>query len=98
MTGRNHQRVGSGTIAERALDFDGYTGVIPKTVGDLAQVLRDNGYKTSAFGKWHNTPAYRNYCDGSVRSLAHGAYGFDYFYGFMAGETSQSEPRLFENT
>ena len=25
-------------------------------------------------------------------------YGFDYFYGFLAGETSQWEPRLVENT
>ena len=57
LTGRNHQRVGSGTIAERALDFDGYTGVIPKSAATIAQVLRDYGYKTSAFGKWHNTPA-----------------------------------------
>ncbi|MEO2144950.1 MAG: sulfatase-like hydrolase/transferase, partial [bacterium] len=31
LTGRNHQRVGSGTIAERAVDWDGYTGIIPKT-------------------------------------------------------------------
>ncbi len=57
LTGRNHQRVGSGTIAERALDFDGYTGVIPKSAATIAQVLHDYGYRTSAFGKWHNTPA-----------------------------------------
>lgn len=57
LTGRNHQRVGSGTIAERALDFDGYTGVIPKSAATVAEVLRDYGYSTSAFGKWHNTPA-----------------------------------------
>ena len=97
LTGRNHQRVGSGTIAERALDFDGYTGVIPKTAATVAQVLRDYGYKTSAFGKWHNTPATETTAMGPFDRWPTG-YGFDYFYGFMAGETSQYEPRLFENT
>ena len=97
LTGRNHQRVGSGTIAERALDFDGYTGVIPKSAATVATVLRDYGYKTSAFGKWHNTPATETTSMGPFDRWPTG-YGFDYFYGFMAGETSQYEPRLFENT
>ena len=57
LTGRNHQRVGSGTIAERAVDWDGYTGVIPKYLGHHRRGAAHYGYKTSAFGKWHNTPA-----------------------------------------
>ena len=57
LTGRNHQRVGSGTIAERAVDWDGYAGVISRTSATLAKVLGAYGYKTAAFGKWHNTPA-----------------------------------------
>src|SRR5271165_3792072 len=97
LTGRNHQHVGSGTIAERALDFDGYTGVIPRSAATVAQVLRDYGYKTSAFGKWHNTPATETTAMGPFERWPTG-YGFDYFYGFIAGETSQYEPRLFENT
>jgi arylsulfatase A-like enzyme len=97
LTGRNHQRVGSGTIAERALDFDGYTGVIPKSSATMATVLRDYGYKTAAFGKWHNTPATETTAMGPFERWPTG-YGFDYFYGFLAGETSQYEPRLFENT
>ena len=80
LTGRNHQRVGSGTIAERALDFDGYTGVIPKSAATVAQVLRDYGYKTSAFGKWHNTPATETTAMGPFDRWPTG-YGFDYFYG-----------------
>jgi arylsulfatase A-like enzyme len=96
LTGRNHQRVGSGTIAERALDFDGYTGVIPKSAATIAQVLHDYGYDTSAFGKWHNTPATETTAMGPFDRWPTG-YGFDYFYGFLAGETSQYEPRLFEN-
>ena len=57
LTGRNHTRVGSGTIAERAVAFDGYTGVIPKTAATIPAVLKEYGYHTAAFGKWHNTPA-----------------------------------------
>ena len=97
LTGRNHQRVGSGTIAERAVDWDGYTGVMPKTSATMAEVLRNYGYKTSAFGKWHNTPADQTTAMGPFTYWPTG-YGFDYFYGFLAGETSQWEPRLVENT
>ncbi len=51
LTGRNQTRVGSGTIAERAVDWDGYTGIIPRTSATLAKVLGAYGYKTAAFGK-----------------------------------------------
>ncbi|MEI6891241.1 MAG: arylsulfatase [Pontiella sp.] len=96
LTGRNHTRVGSGTIAERAVAFDGYTGVIPKTAATIAEVLKNYGYKTSAFGKWHNTPTLTAQNMGPKDHWPNG-YGFEYFYGFLAGETSQYEPRLFEN-
>jgi arylsulfatase len=96
ITGRNHHRVGAGQIAEFANDWDGYTGVIPKTSATVAKVLSYYGYATAAFGKDHNTP---------VDSLGTGPYdnaptgrGFDYFYGFLAGESSQWEPLLWENT
>jgi len=96
MTGRNHHRVGAGQIAELANDWDGYTGVIPRSSATIAEVLRYYGYATAAFGKDHNTP---------VDQIANGPYdrtptgrGFDYFYGFIAGETSQWEPTLWENT
>ncbi|MCX7212426.1 MAG: arylsulfatase [Burkholderiales bacterium] len=97
LTGRNHQRVGNGTIAERAMDWDGYTGVIPKTSATMPEVLRHYGYKTAAFGKWHNTPADQTTAMGPFDRWPTG-HGFDYFYGFLAGETSQWEPRLVENT
>jgi arylsulfatase len=96
LTGRNHQRVGSGTIAERAVDWDGYVGMIPKTSATIAETLRHYGYKTSAFGKWHNTPADQTTAMGPFDRWPTG-HGFDYFYGFLAGETSQWEPRLYEN-
>ena len=98
LTGRNHQRVGSGTIAERAVDWDGYTGVIPRSSATLAKVLGEYGYKTAAFGKWHNTPATETTAMGPFTLWPTGeGIGFDYFYGFLAGETSQWEPRLVEN-
>ena len=96
LTGRNHHRVGNGTIAERASDFDGYTGVIPKTSATIAEVLHHYGYRSAAFGKWHNTPANQTTAMGPFDRWPTG-HGFDYFYGFLAGETSQYEPRLYEN-
>jgi arylsulfatase len=97
LTGRNQHRVGFGTIAERGVDFDGYIGVMPKSSATVAEVLHEYGYNTAAFGKWHNTPAVETTAMGPFDRWPTG-YGFDYFYGFMAGETSQWEPRLFEDT
>ena len=76
--------------------FDGYTGIIPKSAATVAEVLKQYGYHTSAFGKWHNTPATETTDMGPKDRWPNG-YGFEYFYGFLAGETSQWEPRLFEN-
>ena len=97
LTGRNHHRVGAGQIAEFASDWDGYAGVIPKTTATMPQVLSYYGYNTAAFGKWHNTPVTDITRLGPFDRYPTGM-GFDYFYGFMAGETSQYEPMLFENT
>jgi arylsulfatase A-like enzyme len=98
LTGRNHHRVGSGTITERASDWDGYTGVLPRSSATLAKVLGCYGYKSAAFGKWHNTPATETTAMGPFTNWPTGeGIGFDYFYGFLAGETSQWEPRLVEN-
>lgn len=96
LTGRNHTRVASGTIAERAVNFDGYTGIIPKSSATIAEILKNYGYNTAAFGKWHNSPANQTTSMGPKDYWPNG-YGFEYFYGFLAGETSQYEPRLFEN-
>lgn len=93
LTGRNHTRVGSGTIAERAVDWDGYTGIIPKEAATMAEILKDYGYSTSAFGKWHNTPANQTSSAGPFDYWPIN-YGFQHFYGFLGGETSQWEPAL----
>jgi len=97
LTGRNHHRVGAGQIAELASDWDGYVGLIPKSTATMAQVLSYYGYNTAAFGKWHNTPVTDITKLGPFDRYPTGL-GFDYFYGFLAGENGQYEPMLFENT
>jgi arylsulfatase len=97
LTGRNHHRVGNGQIAELANNWDGYSGVIPKSSATVAEVLRHYGYATSAFGKWHNTPAEQTTAAGPFDYWPTG-YGFEYFYGFLAGEASHYEPHLVRNT
>lgn len=99
LTGRNHHRVGFGQIAELANDWDGYTGHWPATTASVAKVLGYYGYNTAAFGKWHNTPAEQTTAQGPYdRWPAGRLVGFDYFYGFLAGESSQWEPAIVRNT
>ena len=97
LTGRNHNRVASGQITELANDWDGYMGVIPKSSATVAEVLKDYGYHTAAWGKWHNSPAEQTTAAGPFDYWPTG-YGFEYFYGFLAGEASQYEPCLVRNT
>ena len=97
LTGRNHHRVGNGQIAELANDWDGYSGMIPRSSALAAEVLKDYGYSTCAFGKWHNTPAMETTAAGPFENWPTNL-GFEYFYGFLAGEASQYEPNLVRNT
>lgn len=97
LTGRNHHRVGAGQIAELANDWDGYSGMIPRSSALQAEVLKDYGYATAAFGKWHNTPSQETTSVGPFENWPTGL-GFEYFYGFLGGEASQYEPNLVRNT
>ncbi len=97
LCGRNHTRVGNGQIAAIANDFDGFSGVIPKTSATVAEVLKNYGYNTGCWGKWHNTPEEQITNKGPFEYWPIG-YGFEYFYGFLAGEASQYEPTLTRNT
>lgn len=97
LTGRNHHRVGNGIISEYANDWDGYSGVIPQNSATVSEVLKQYGYATSAFGKWHNTHPSETSEMGPFDRWPTG-YGFEYFYGFLGGEASQYEPALVENT
>ena len=97
ITGRNHHSVGFGVIAEQATGYPGYDSFIPKDKATIGRILKDNGYRTSWFGKDHNTPAFQASQDGPFDQWPIGM-GFDYFYGFVGGDANQWEPNLFRNT
>ena len=97
ITGRNHHSVGFGVISEQATGFPGYNSVITRDKATIGTILRDNGYATSWFGKNHNTPAYLYSTAGPFDQWPIGM-GFEYFYGFMGGDSSQWQPFLFRNT
>ena len=97
LTGRNHHSVGFGVISEVATGFPGYNSVMGPEKGTVARILQDNGYRTSWFGKNHNTPAFQTSQAGPFNQWPTGM-GFDYFYGFNAGDVSQWEPMLTRNT
>ena len=96
ITGRNHHTCSTGVITETATGYDGYTGVIPRGCGTVAEVLRQNGYMTAWIGKNHNTPAWETSAAGPFDRWANGL-GFDYFYGFNGGDMNHWNPILFEN-
>jgi arylsulfatase len=97
LTGRNHHSVGFGVISELATGFPGYNSVMGPEHATIARILKDNGYRTSWFGKNHNTPAFETSQAGPFNQWPTGM-GFDYFYGFNAGDVSQWEPMLTRNT
>ncbi len=97
ITGRNHHSVGFGVISEVATGFPGYDSVIGVDSATIGTILRDNGYGTSWFGKNHNTPSYETSLAGPYDQWPTGM-GFDYFYGFMGGETDQWTPNVVRGT
>jgi len=97
ITGRNHHSVGFGTISEQSTGYPGYDSVIGPENATIGTILQQNGYATSWFGKNHNTPSYQYSAAGPFDQWPTGM-GFDYFYGFMGGETDQWTPYLFQNT
>ncbi|MBI3833972.1 MAG: arylsulfatase [Planctomycetes bacterium] len=97
ITGRNHHSAGFGVVSEQATGFPGYNSVIAKDKATIGRILKDNGYATSWFGKNHNTPTFQCSQAGPFDQWPSGM-GFDYFYGFMGGDTNQWQPNLFRNT
>jgi arylsulfatase A-like enzyme len=96
ITGRNHHSGGFGVITELSTGFPGYDSIIGPDNATIGRILKDNGYTTSWFGKNHNTPAFQYTIAGPFDQWPSGM-GFDYFYGFMGGETDQWTPYLFQN-
>jgi arylsulfatase A-like enzyme len=99
LTGRNHHSAGMGGITEIATSAPGYNSLMPNTISPLAQTLRLNGYSTSQFGKCHEVPVWQS---SPVGPFDHwptgGGGGFEYFYGFIGGETNQWYPALYQGT
>lgn len=97
LSGRNHHSVGMGNVTNFATASPGYDMSRPPTKGTLAQTLKLNGYATGAFGKWHQVPEWESSDAGPFDRWPTGE-GFDKFYGYLGGESSQFTPSLVEGT
>jgi arylsulfatase len=97
ITGRNHHSVQTGVIAEFATGYPGYNSLMEKNNGTVAEVLLQYAYTTSWYGKNHNVPDWHTSQAGPFGLWPTGL-GFDYFYGFLGGDTDQWTPALFEGT
>jgi arylsulfatase len=97
LTGRNHHSVGFGNISEFATGYPGYNSILPKSAGTIGNILVGHGYNTSWFGKNHLIPDWLESPDGPFDQWPAGL-GFEYFYGFLGGDTDNWHPALFENT
>jgi len=97
LSGRNHHSASTGVISELATGFPGYNSLMSKSAGTFAEILKQNGYNTSWYGKNHNVPDWMTSQAGPFNLWPTGL-GFEYFYGFIGGDTSQWNPALFEGT
>jgi len=98
LTGRNHHSVNMGGICEIATSAPGYTSLLPKDKAPLATTLKLNGYSTAQFGKCHEVPVWETSPLGPFDQWPTGGGGFEYFYGFLGGETNQFYPATYEGT
>jgi arylsulfatase len=96
LTGRNPHAVGMGTIVNFATGEPGYSGVIPDSAAMLPLILKDAGYASGLFGKWHLSP--------NAESGPGGPYeqwplerGFDRFFGWLSGRVHQFRPELVQD-
>ncbi|MFY9886158.1 MAG: arylsulfatase [Candidatus Cybelea sp.] len=97
LSGRNHHAVGMGGITEIATSAPGYNSIRPNSMAPLPEILRLNGYSTAQFGKCHEVPVWEASPVGPFDRWPTGS-GFEYFYGFVAGETNQWYPSIHEGT
>ncbi len=97
ITGRNHHSMGFGVVSEQSTGYPGYNSIMTRDKATIGRILKDNGYRTSWFGKDHNTPEFQASQAGPFDQWPTGM-GFDYFYGFVGGDANQWQPNLFRNT
>src|SRR5262245_4124665 len=98
LTGCNHHTVGMGSITELATSAPGQNSLRPNTCAPLAETLKLNGYSTAQFGKCHEVPVWETNPMGPFNNWPTGGGGFEYFYGFIGGETNQYYPAIYEGT
>lgn len=100
LTGRNHHSVATGVVVDQATGYPGYNSVIPRDAVCIGEILRQNGYDTSWYGKDHNVPQWEGSQAGPFHNWPTGPVkGFDYYYGFIGDDTSQWQPNnIFRNT
>lgn len=98
LSGRNHHTVGMGGITEIATSAPGYSSLRPNNCAPLPETLKLNGYSTAQFGKCHEVPVWEASAVGPFDHWPHPGGGFEYFYGFLGGETNQWYPAIYENT
>jgi arylsulfatase A-like enzyme len=98
LTGRNHHSVNMGGICEIATAAPGYSSVLPRDKAPLAMTLKLNGYSTAQFGKCHEVPVWETSPMGPFDQWPTGGGGFEYFDGFIGGETNQWYPAIYEGT
>lgn len=100
LTGHNHHSVGTGVVVDQATGYPGYNSIIPRDAVGIGEILRQNGYDTSWYGKDHNVPQWEASQAGPFTNWPTGPVkGFDYYYGFVGDDTSQWQPNnLFRNT
>jgi arylsulfatase A-like enzyme len=96
LTGRNQHVVGVASVEEASTPYPGYDGLIPNNADTIAEILHANGYVTAMFGKHHDIPTREMYA--AEYSQWPTELGFDYFYGYIGGETDQFHPHLYEGT
>ena len=97
ITGRNHHNVASGMITEMATGFPGYNSLVSKSTASAAEILKQNGWNTSWWGKMHNVPDWMSSTAGPFDLWPTGL-GFEKFYGFVGGDAHQWRPALYDNT
>jgi arylsulfatase A-like enzyme len=98
LTGRNHHSVNMGSVCELATSAPGYSSILPKSKAPLPMTLKLNGYATAQFGKCHEIPVWETSPMGPFDQWPTGGGGFEYFYGFLGGETNQFYPAIYEGT
>ena len=93
ITGRNHHSNAMACITEVATGYPGYNGLVPFENGFLSEMLLEHGYSTYMIGKWHLIPSSQETAAGPYDRWPLGR-GFERFYGFLGGDTSQWDPDL----